>query len=47
MMTLNPARVMGWEERKGSLREGLDADLVLLNDDITVANVYVLGMAVA
>ncbi|MCI5955864.1 MAG: N-acetylglucosamine-6-phosphate deacetylase [Clostridiales bacterium] len=47
MMTLNPARVMGWEARKGALREGLDADLVLLNDDITVANVYVLGTAAA
>lgn len=47
MMTLNPARVMGWEARKGALREGMDADLVLLNDDITVAGVYVLGRAAA
>ncbi|MCI6376961.1 MAG: N-acetylglucosamine-6-phosphate deacetylase [Clostridiales bacterium] len=47
MMTLNPARVMGWEARKGALREGMDADLVLLNDDITVAGVYVLGQAAA
>lgn len=32
----NPARVLGMEDRKGSLEEGKDADLVVLNQDLGV-----------
>jgi len=32
----NAARALGLESRKGSIREGMDADLVLLDDLLTV-----------
>jgi N-acetylglucosamine-6-phosphate deacetylase len=32
----NPARVLGLQDRKGSLEEGKDADLVVLDPDLTV-----------
>ncbi len=36
MATLNPARVAGVDQRKGSLAVGKDADLVVLDDDYKV-----------
>jgi len=36
MMTLNPARMLGIDHRKGSLEMGKDADVVLFDDDISV-----------
>jgi len=36
MATLNPARVAGVDQRKGSLAVGKDADLVVLDDDYRV-----------
>ena len=43
MMTLNPARLLGLDARTGSLRPGLDADLCLLDDALTVRSVWVSG----
>ncbi len=43
MMSLNPAKVMGYDKRKGSLEAGKDADLVVFDHDITVQQVYVMG----
>jgi dihydroorotase len=34
-MSANPARLLGIENKKGSLREGLAADLVLVNPEET------------
>ena len=34
--TLNPARLLGIEDRKGSLEVGKDADLVIFDEDFTV-----------
>jgi N-acetylglucosamine-6-phosphate deacetylase len=36
MLTLTPARVIGVDDRKGSLEVGKDADLAIFNDDWTV-----------
>lgn len=41
--TLNPARLIGMEDKKGSIRTGKDADLVVLRDDYTVAAAFVGG----
>jgi N-acetylglucosamine-6-phosphate deacetylase len=35
MMTLNPAKLIGYKDSKGSLAEGKDADLALFNDDFS------------
>ena len=43
MMTLTPARIMGVDERKGSLRAGKDADLVLFDDEVRVRLVMARG----
>ena len=36
--TLNPARLLGVDDRKGKIVAGYDADLVVLNDDYSVGN---------
>lgn len=41
--TLNPARYLGVDDRKGKLVAGYDADIVVLNDDYSVAMTYVKG----
>jgi len=46
MMTLTPARIMGVHARKGSLEPGKDADIVLLDDDLSVRLVMVRGRIV-
>lgn len=45
-LTLNPARQIGLEQRKGSIAVGKDADLVFLNDQIEVIATYVKGQKV-
>jgi N-acetylglucosamine-6-phosphate deacetylase len=35
MASLNPARVIGVDSRKGSLEPGKDADITIFNDDFT------------
>lgn len=41
--TINPARLCGWDRRKGSIQAGKDADLVVLDDDYSVIATFVLG----
>jgi N-acetylglucosamine-6-phosphate deacetylase len=46
MLTLNPATLLGIEFKKGALRTGADADIVLLDEGLCLTNVWVRGMAV-
>ena len=46
MMTLNPARLLGLEQCKGSLKPGMDADLCLLDDQLQIRDVFVSGQRV-
>ncbi len=43
--TINPAKCLGIDDRKGSLTVGKDADIVVLNDDYSVAQTYCKGVA--
>jgi N-acetylglucosamine-6-phosphate deacetylase len=45
MLTLNPATVLGIEFKKGALRVGADADIVLLDEDLQVTGVWTRGIA--
>ncbi|MGB2627798.1 MAG: N-acetylglucosamine-6-phosphate deacetylase [Candidatus Acidiferrum sp.] len=45
MLTLNPARLLGIEFKKGSLRAGADADIVLLDDSLNITRVWTRGIA--
>ncbi len=44
MLTLNPATLLGIEHKKGSLRVGADADIVLLDDALNVTQVWTRGL---
>ncbi len=46
MVTKNPAKILGIEHRKGSIAVGKDADLVLLDDDLSVQTTIVGGKIV-
>ena len=41
--TLTPARLIGVQDRKGSIEIGKDADLIITDDDINIANTFVAG----
>ncbi|MBP3853978.1 MAG: N-acetylglucosamine-6-phosphate deacetylase [Erysipelotrichaceae bacterium] len=41
--TINPARMLGVDDRKGSIQVGKDADLVILEDNYDVFQTYVKG----
>ena len=43
MMTENPARVMGMSDRKGSLKPGDDADVVIFDEDVNIRNTIIEG----
>lgn len=43
MMTANPARELKIEDRKGALKEGLDSDIVCLDEDLAVRRTFVRG----
>ena len=43
--TLNPANCLGIADRKGSIRVGKDADLVVLDSDYSVIQTYCMGEA--
>ncbi len=45
MLTLNPATVLGIEFKKGALRTGADADIVLLNGSLQVTRVWTRGIS--
>ena len=44
MVTLNPATLLGIEYKKGSLRVGADADIVLLDDALNITQVWTRGL---
>jgi N-acetylglucosamine-6-phosphate deacetylase len=46
MVTLNPAKLLGLESRKGNIGRGADADLVLLNRSLGIEKVIVRGREV-
>ena len=46
MATINPARYLGVDDRKGKIAAGYDADLVVLDRDYEVVQVYAAGKAV-
>ena len=43
MMTANPAKVLGINGSKGTIAKGMDADLVVFDEDINISAVYVGG----
>ena len=43
--TCNPARCLGVEDRKGFIRRGMDADLVVLKEDYEVEETFCRGRA--
>jgi beta-aspartyl-dipeptidase (metallo-type) len=43
LVTENPARVLGIEAHKGSVEVGKDADLLVLDEDLTIERVYAKG----
>ncbi len=46
MLTLNPAKLLGLEFKKGALRPGADADIVLLDEELKVMQVWTRGVKV-
>lgn len=46
MLTLNPASLLGIEFKKGSLRVGADADVLLLDQSLRVTDVWARGLPV-
>jgi N-acetylglucosamine-6-phosphate deacetylase len=44
MLTINPARLLALEGKKGVLRAGADADLVLLDPKLHLAGVMTRGI---
>lgn len=45
MLTLNPASLLGIEFKKGSLRVGTDADILLLDESLHLGGVWARGVA--
>ena len=43
MLTLNPAKLLGIEFKKGSLRTGADADILLLDEGLQLTKVWLRG----
>ena len=43
MLTLNPAKLLGIEFKKGSLRTGADADIILLDESLNITQVWTRG----
>jgi N-acetylglucosamine-6-phosphate deacetylase len=45
MLTLNPAKLLGIEFKKGSLRAGGDADIILFDEGLHVTQVWTRGIS--
>jgi N-acetylglucosamine-6-phosphate deacetylase len=45
MLTLNPATILGIEFKKGALRTGADADVILLNEALQITQVWTRGIS--
>ncbi|MTI53544.1 N-acetylglucosamine-6-phosphate deacetylase [Geosporobacter ferrireducens] len=46
MVTLNPAKILGLENRKGSIEVGKDADMILFDEDLNIQRTFVKGREV-
>ena len=46
MITENPARVMGISDRKGALKSGMDADVVIFDENVNIKNTIINGKIV-
>ena len=46
MISETPARIMGVDDRKGTLQRGKDADLMILDNDLNVRAVWAMGKLV-
>jgi N-acetylglucosamine-6-phosphate deacetylase len=46
MLTQNPATLLGIEFKKGALRMGADADIVLLDEHLQITNVWTRGLPI-
>ena len=46
MVSANPAKVLGLDNRKGKIAEGFDADLVLLDQELQVMQTLIAGECV-
>jgi len=46
MASLNPAAVLGMNDKKGRIAEGYDADVILFGDDVNIVRTWVGGEAV-
>lgn len=46
MLTENPAKAMGIADRKGAIKQGMDADIVIFDDNIKVRNTIIKGKIV-
>lgn len=46
MMTANPAKLLGLEERKGKLQPGMDSDLIMFDEEINIRAVWTGGKCV-
>lgn len=44
MASLNPARVVGIDHRKGKIQEGYDADFVVLDENLNVLQTWIAGV---
>jgi N-acetylglucosamine-6-phosphate deacetylase len=44
LLPANPARLLGIEFKKGALRAGADADIVLLDENLQITNVWTRGL---
>ena len=47
MLTLNPAKLLGIEHKKGTLHANADADIVLLNEALQITQVFTRGLPVS
>jgi N-acetylglucosamine-6-phosphate deacetylase len=46
MASLNPAKSIGENDRKGSIEIGKDADLIIFNDDLNILKVIIHGLSI-
>ena len=46
MLTENPAKVMGIADSKGSLKQGMDADVVIFDENINIKNTIINGKVI-
>lgn len=47
MASLTPLSVLGFDNAKGKIKEGYDADIILFDDEISVKKVFVMGKEIS